>query len=243
MEKLNVLFAAGVVALTVWLAVIVGKKVRQQTLKALAGRADGRNAPQHADTQKAITPQSFLNRRDVHSGWLQDMWPLQQVSIMCWGSPGTLQRDIPDGLRQLARFLRKEKGTTTGGKLGGDGVLRWHMESDITTDSPSFFGTDSFGGTAQPGAYTQVFGPHMPMPDRELVVVLLQGTHQTAPETLPHFLRSVAEQIEKGIVQYGVNDGYTGWAFITCPSRHARPLQSASVKDDWTVGAMSQQRE
>lgn len=241
MDKLNALYAAGALALTVWLAVIVGKKVRQQTLKALAGRADGRNAARDDDTPKAITPSSFLNRRDVHSGWLQDMWPLQQVSIMCWGSPGTLQRDIPDGLRQLARFLRKEKGTTTGGKLGGDGVLRWHMESDITADSPSFFGPDSFGGAAQPGAYTQVFGPHMPMPDRELVVVLLQWTHQTAPETLPHFLRSVAEHIEKGIVQYGVNDGYTGWAFITYPSRHARPLQSASVKDDWTVGAMSQQ--
>lgn len=241
MDKLNALFAAGALALTVWLAVIVGKKMRLQTLKALTGRADGRNAARDADTPKAITPQSFMNRRDVHSGWLQDMWPLQQVSIMCWGSPGTLQRDIPDGLRQLARFLRKEKGTTTGGKLGGDGVLRWHMESDITADSPSFFGPDSFGGAAQPGAYTQVFGPHMPMPDRELVVVLLQGTYQTAPETLPHFLRSVAEQIEKGIVQYGVNDGYTGWAFITYPSRHARPLQSASVKDDWAVGAMSQQ--
>ncbi|ASN18241.1 hypothetical protein B7764_24225 (plasmid) [Pantoea ananatis] len=241
MDKLNALYVTGALALTVWLAVIVGKKVRQQTLKALTGRADGRNASQHADTQKAITRQSFMSRRDVHSGWLQDMWPLQQVSIMCWGSPGTLQRDIPDGLRQLARFLRKEKGTTTGGKLGGDGVLRWHMESDITADSPSFFGPDSFGGAAQPGAYTQVFGPHMPMPDRELVVVLLQGTHQTAPETLPHFLRSVAEQIEKGIVQYGVNDGYTGWAFITYPSRHARPLQSAGVKDDWAVGAMSQQ--
>ncbi|OWY74810.1 hypothetical protein [Pantoea sp. AMG 501] len=242
MEKLHVLSVAGGLPFALWVASNVRRIIRKQTNRALALRAGGRNAPRHAEAETAITPQSFITQRDVHSGWLQEAWPLQQVSILCWGSPGTLQREIPDGLRQLARSLRKERGTFTGGKLGKEGVLRWQMESDITADSPSFFGPDSFGGRAQPGAYTQVFGPYMPMPDREAVVVLLQGTHHTAPETLPHFLRSVAEQIEKGILQYGVNDGYTGWAFISYPSKKARSSHQAGTYDDRMAGASLYQR-
>ncbi|WP_157179228.1 hypothetical protein, partial [Pantoea ananatis] len=75
----------------------------RRTNRALALRAGGRNAPRHAEAETAITPRLFITQRDVHSGWLQEAWPLQQVSILCWGSPGTLQREIPDGLRQLAR--------------------------------------------------------------------------------------------------------------------------------------------
>lgn len=241
MEKLNVLFAAGAISsLTLLGAAGLRKIIRQRTTTALASRSAGRWAVQRRDEPRAVTPQSFMNQRDVHSGWLQEAWPLHQVSIMCWGSPGTLLRDIPDGLRQLSRALRREDGTYTGGRCGGDSVLRWQMTSLITPDGPSFFGPDSFGGLAQPDAYTRVFGPHMPMPDRELVVLLLQGTRHTAPETLPHFIHKAAEQIEKGITLYGVNDGRTGWAFIIHPSKNIHDPRPASAEDDRTIRAQSQ---
>ncbi|MEJ1269005.1 hypothetical protein WDV93_25015 [Pantoea ananatis] len=61
-------------------------------------------------------------------------------------SPGTLLRDIPDGLRQLSRALRREDGTYTGGRCGGDSVLRWQMTSLITPDGPSFLGLTRSAG-------------------------------------------------------------------------------------------------
>lgn len=99
-------------------------------------------------------------QRDMHAGWVREAWPLQQVSIMCQGSPGTLKADIPDGLRQLARVLRKDSGVFTGGKCGGDRILRWHMVSQIVTDGVPYFSPYPSGGAALPDAYTRAFGPH-----------------------------------------------------------------------------------
>lgn len=164
-------------------------------------------------------------QRDMHAGWVREAWPLQQVSIMCQGSPGTLKADIPDGLRQLARVLRKDSGVFTGGKCGGDRILRWHMVSQIVTDGVPYFSPYPSGGAALPDAYTRAFGPHTDLPDRDTAVVLLQGDCQTPPETLPHFLHTVAAEIEHGVSRYGINDGGIGWAFMTYP---AKPLLSSA---------------
>lgn len=188
----------------------------------------GRSGDDHAPDSviQAVSSRSdTVRQRDMHAGWVREAWPLQQVSVMCQGSPGTLKTDIPDGLRQLARVLRKDDGVFTGGRCSGDSLLRWHMVSQIVTDGVPYFSPYPSGGAALPDAYTRAFGPYIALPDRDAVVILLQGDCHTPPETLPHFLHAVAAEIENGVSRYGINDGGTGWAFMTYP---AKPLLSSA---------------
>ncbi len=147
------------------------------------------------------------------------------------GLAGTLQREIPDGLRQLARSLRRKEGHLRAGNWAKRGFYagRWSL---IYRRQPLIFWSRRFRGQSAAGAYTQVFGPYMPMPDREAVVVLLQGTHHTALKRCRIFCGPWQSRLKKASSSMALTTVIpAGFYFLSI--KKARSSHQAGTDDDW----------